>query len=385
MIGLRPTDVHEDAKQSSSQLPSVELQEDVPTPVVAGGPPDGGYGWVVAGAVSTLNCFTWGVAATYGVYLAYYLTSKEFPEATSLDYAFIGSLNFSVAMAIAPPATILTRKFGKRPVMITGVFAQAGGFVAASFAKRIWQLYLSQGALIGLGIGLMFIPSTAVLSQWFEKKRSLAQGIASAGSGIGGLIFGFATQPMITNISLGWALRITGIVVFVTNMVAVLLIRDRNAIVRPPQLGFAIYLLRRYDVLLLLSWGFIVMLGYMTLLYSLSDFALSIGLSRSQASSLTAFLNLGTLIGRPVIGLASDRFGRIDLAAWLTLACGLSIFCIWIPSVTYGPLVFFSLVSGAILGTFWMTIAPLSAEVAGLREVPSLLSLAWTTIILPVT
>ncbi|TKA39149.1 hypothetical protein B0A49_13775, partial [Cryomyces minteri] len=218
MIGLRPTDVHEDAKQSSSQLPSVELQEDVPTPVVAGGPPDGGYGWVVAGAVSTLNCFTWGVAATYGVYLAYYLTSKEFPEATSLDYAFIGSLNFSVAMAIAPPATILTRKFGKRPVMITGVFAQAGGFVAASFAKRIWQLYLSQGALIGLGIGLMFIPSTAVLSQWFEKKRSLAQGIASAGSGIGGLIFGFATQPMITNISLGWALRITGIVVFVTNM-----------------------------------------------------------------------------------------------------------------------------------------------------------------------
>lgn len=26
-------------------------------------PPDGGYGWVMVGACSTINCFTWGVTA----------------------------------------------------------------------------------------------------------------------------------------------------------------------------------------------------------------------------------------------------------------------------------------------------------------------------------
>lgn len=38
-----------------------------------------------------------------------------------------------------------------------------------------------------------------------------------------------------------------------------------------------------------------------------------------------------------------------------------------------------------MLGVFWMTIGPLCAEVAGLREVPSFLSLQWLTAVLPTT
>ena len=101
-------------------------------------------------------------------------------------------------------------------------------------------------------MGFVYIPSVPVLSQWFSKKRSLANGISAVGSGIGGIIFSLATGPMIRNIGLGWSLRITGIIALVTNVSAAILIRDRNATIRPAQLAVDRKLLRRLDVGLLL-------------------------------------------------------------------------------------------------------------------------------------
>jgi MFS family permease len=171
-------------------------------------PPEGGYGWVVVFALGWMNGFTWGVAASYGVFLSYYLANDYFPGATALDYAFIGGLEFGCCMLISPACTILTREFGRPVVMTAGVFLMAGGYIAASFAQEIWQLYLSQGVLVGLGMGSIFIPAIAVLPQWFLKRRSLAQGLASSGSGFGGLAFSLGTSAMVEQLSLAWALRI---------------------------------------------------------------------------------------------------------------------------------------------------------------------------------
>ncbi|MCJ1245200.1 hypothetical protein MMC30_002401 [Trapelia coarctata] len=345
-------------------------------------PPDGGIGWIQVGVCFTINCFTWGQIASYSVYLAYYLSHDIFPGATPLDYAFIGSFNFSMAMLVSPAVTIIARRYGTQAPMLLGILLQTSGFVSASFAREIWQLYLSQGLLVGLGQGFVYIPSIAILSQWFTKKRSLANGISAAGSGIGGLIFSFAASALISNVSLAWSLRITAAITASMNVAATLLIRNRNEAIRPPQRGFDMLLLRRYDVLLLLMWGFISMLGYMTLLYSLSDFAHSIGLDYTQAASVAAYLNLGTAVGRPLIGISSDRYGRMEVAGLLTFLCGVSCFAIWLPAISYGVTVFFALISGAILGVYW-TIGPLCVEVAGLAELPSLLSLSWLSVVIP--
>ena len=277
-----------------------------------------------------------------------------YPGASDIDFAFIGGLNFSNAMLLAPIVTIFARKCGTQIPMITGAMLMSAGFISASFAHEIWQLFLTQGVLVGFGVGCISTPSIAVLPQWFDKKRSLANGIGSAGSGIGGLIFSFGTQAMIDNISLAWSLRITGIVVGVMNLITALTMRNRNTVIKPPQRGLDTKLLRRYDVLLLLAWGFVSMFGYTTLLYSLSDFARSIGLSAKQASSITAFLNLGTALGRPMIGVISDRYGRLETAGIITFVCGTICFTIWLPDRSYGVTIFFAIVVGAILGVFWM-------------------------------
>ena len=186
------------------------------------------------------------------------------------------------------------------------------------------------------------------------------------------------------------------------NIAATVAIRSRNHTIMPKQHPFDRKFLRRYDVLLVLGSAFISMLGYITLLFSMSAFATSIGLNSSRAATVTALLNLGTAIGRPFIGVISDKFGRIETAGFITLSCAVSAFAIWIPARSYGILVFFVIVNGAILGVFWVvsrlltrcqfliltvmkTIGPICAEVVGLQELPSMLSIAWLVIVLPTT
>ncbi|KAI9710053.1 MAG: hypothetical protein M1812_007517 [Candelaria pacifica] len=327
-------------------------------------PPDGGYGWVCVASCFIVNCFTWGVSASYGVYLAHYLSANVFPNATPLDFALIGGFNFSMAMLVAPLVTITARLYGTQVPMLIGVTLLTAGFISASFATQIWQLYLSQGVLVGIGGGFTYIPSIAVVSQWFQEKRSLANGITAAGSGVGGLIFSFVTQAMIDKISLAWSFRITGIVVCTSNLIATVLIRNRNETIKPAQRAFDTKLLHRYDVILLLTWSFVSVLGYLAVLFSLSDYAQSIGLSSSQAAAVSAFCNLGTAIGRPLIGVASDRYGRMEVSGILTLLCGLSCLAIWIPARSYGLLIFFALSNGANLGIFYVVSIYLNTPLA---------------------
>lgn len=105
-------------------------------------------------------------------------------------------------MLVAPLVTVLVRKYGTHRIMIIGALLQCSGFIAASFATRVWQLHLSQGVFIGASIGFLYIPSLPILSQWFVKKRSLANGISAAGSGVGGVAFAWSSEAMIQHISI---------------------------------------------------------------------------------------------------------------------------------------------------------------------------------------
>ncbi|KAH8891628.1 MFS general substrate transporter [Thozetella sp. PMI_491] len=346
-------------------------------------PPDGGYGWAVVGSCFVLNCFSWGVTASFGIYLSEYMSLGLVSKAGSFELGLIGGMNFTFAVLLAPLATLLTRRFGVQAVILSGSLLQGSGYVAASFATQTWHFYLSQGLLVGCGIGFMIIPSTAVLSQWFNKRRSIANGVASAGSGVGGALFTWCSKEMILRLSLAWALRITGLASVAATVVAALFVHDRNRQIRPTQLALDFNLLRRKTVVLLLLWAFITMFGYITLLFSLSDFALSVGLSSSQATDIVGFLNIGTAIGRPIIGLASDHISRIKTASTLTFICGILCFAFWVPATSFGLATTFAITCGAILGIFWMSIGPLCVEVAGLQNLQSLLFLSWVTVSIP--
>ncbi|MCJ1308081.1 Tubulin beta chain (Beta tubulin) [Agyrium rufum] len=348
-------------------------------------PPDGGYGWVCVACIFLINAHTWGINSSYGIFLSYYLANDYYPGATNLEFAFIGGLSISMALMVSPVATFTTRKYGTTVTLLIGVVLEAVALIGASFTKEIWQLFLSQGLCFGWGMGFMFVGSVGIAAQWFTTRRSLANGICAAGSGIGGLTYSLATNAMIQSISLEWAFRILGILAFAVNFVCAILVKDRNKAIGASQMSFDVRLFKRMEFLLLLGWGFFSMLGYIVLLFSLPNYALSIGLTAKQGSIVGAMLNLGQGIGRPFVGMFSDSVGRINIAGFLTFLAGLFSFVIWIFAKDFGVLIFFALIVGTVAGTFWATIAPVGAEVVGLKELPSALSITWLILVLPTT
>lgn len=332
---------------------------------------------------------TWGVNSSYGVFLAYYLNNNYFPNTSALTYAFIGGLSISQAMMIAPLATHVIHLYGTRVCLHLGVFFETLSLIGASFATQKYQLILSQGVCFGWGMGFLFVGSVGIVPQWFTRKRSLANSVSAAGSGAGGLLYSLATQAMIDNLGLPWAFRILAICTFAVNLTASNLLRDRNQQTGARHKAFDWKLLRRPEFLMIQGWSIFSMFGYVILLFSLPAYARSIGLTANQGSILGAVLNAGQMLGRPLIGLTSDRWGRLNLATSLTFLCGVFCLAIWIPaelaSAPMGLLCFFAIVGGAVAGTFWATIAPVGVEIIGIRDLPAGLSWTWLLMVPPTT
>ena len=78
------------------------------------------------------------------------------------------------------------------------------------------------------------------------------------------------------------------------------------------------------------------MLGYIVLLFSLPNYANSIGLTAQQGAIVGAVLNLGQGLGRPPIGYFSDSLGRINMAGFMTFLSGLFSLVIWVNAKSFG-------------------------------------------------
>ncbi|KAF4969082.1 hypothetical protein FSARC_3605 [Fusarium sarcochroum] len=370
-----------DKDKDSAPCPDLEPQRNPPTSENA---PDGGYGWVVTTSVAIVNGHSWGINAAYSVFLAHFLKEGTFAGATALMYAAAGSLSVGVMMIISPIATIMARELGTRPTMLTGAVVQSISLVCASLSTKIWHLFLSQGVLFGIGMGLLFLPSYGIISQWFTKRRALANGIAIAGAGLGGLAYSLATGAIIRNMGLDLAYRILAIVSAVANITCTLLIKTRYG-AQATRLAFDTSLLFKPEYLLILGYGAFSMLGYFVLIFTLANYANVIGLNSSQASMIPAFFMLGQAIGRPIVGWLSDRFGRINLTFIMSFTTGILILALWINANSFGVLLTFALVVGLSAGVFWVNISPILVEVMGLTNLASGLSCLWVAMAAPST
>ncbi len=59
------------------------------------------------------------------------------------------------------------------------------GLVLAARAESFAGVLVSYGLLVGLGVGLAYVPAIAAVQRHFDRRRGLASGIAAAGIGLG--------------------------------------------------------------------------------------------------------------------------------------------------------------------------------------------------------
>jgi len=85
-----------------------------------------------------------------------------------------------------------------KAIIWTGSFLVVFGYMMTSLCTRYWQVMLAQGLVVGVGSGCLFVPSAAIIPQYFLKKRALANGISASGSALGNIRF-HTTDPWLTS------------------------------------------------------------------------------------------------------------------------------------------------------------------------------------------
>ncbi|KAL2101507.1 hypothetical protein ACEWY4_003268 [Coilia grayii] len=140
--------------------------------------PDGGWGWVVAVAFFFVEVFTYGIIKSFGVFLQDLMA--EFNE-TNSRVSWVISICVFIMAFTAPLSTVLSNRFGFRPVVMVGGFLISLGTISSGFTNSINEMYITVGIVSGLGYCLTFLPAITILSQYFARRRSIVTSVASSG------------------------------------------------------------------------------------------------------------------------------------------------------------------------------------------------------------
>lgn len=347
---------------SNSENEEVDFRSSTSTDKGLDIPPDGGFGWVCCICVTLIMFSTWGSNSAFGVFLGYYLNNGVFEGATKTDYALIAGMTVFLGQGLPPFVLLFSRIFGFKVPMLLGTVFLFLGYMLASYAVKLWQLYLTQGLLCGMGIAFIFAPATVVLPGWFLRKRSFAVGLSLVGTGAGGVTYSLAVNQIIQRTGdQRWALRTLAIACSVTCLVAIAVIRQRvpatpigiksaAALKREFSGMFALRIVKMLPVNLLTAWFTFALFGYTLMIFTLAPYAIARGLTAHQASALTAILNGTQSVGRPLMGLLGDKLGRTNTAVCLTCVNMILLLAFWLPSHTYIQLIFFSVCLGLSIG-----------------------------------
>jgi MFS family permease len=82
---------------------------------------------------------------------------------------------------------------GPRAVCVTGMLLWAAGNVLAGLGTARFGapwLYLTYGAVGGLGLGLAYVTPVAAVTKWFPDRRGLGSGLVVMGFGLGAFVYG---------------------------------------------------------------------------------------------------------------------------------------------------------------------------------------------------
>ncbi|CAM6098332.1 unnamed protein product [Calypogeia fissa] len=167
-----------------------------------------------------------------------------------------------------------------------------------------------------------------------------------------GVAFPFLLEDLIPKVGFAWSTRVIGCIYVFVCVIACSFIKTRL----PPaknatsKLDFNIFKDAAFAVtvlaIFLLRWVFFVPTVY------ISSYALYHGFNSAFAAQVLVLLNLGSIFGRWLPGLISDRIGRYNSLILMTILIVVSILGVWLPlGQTKAGLIVFALTFGFTSGS----------------------------------
>ncbi|KAI1860044.1 uncharacterized protein JN550_011728 [Neoarthrinium moseri] len=306
--------------------------------------PDGGFhAWAQVVSGPLVVALTWGDASSFGVFKTYY---EGILTQSPSDISWIGGFQVFCLLFIATLSGRASDAGLAKHIVAAGAVLIVVGTFTTSLAAEYWHIFLAQGLCIGVGQGLMWLPSVTLLSTYFVRKRVLAVTAAATG--------------------FPWAVRCMGFVVLFMAIVIVMLVRTR---IPPRKSGPLI----EWDAFkepssMLFTLG--IFLFYWSLYFAsfyIQVFAIEVlHLSQTGGVNLIIIINAAGLPIRAPLGYLADRYIRpMNCLIPCVALCSILMFC-WaaVKGATglYMSTIFYGLASAAAMGLFAGTVPSLTKD-----------------------
>ena len=168
------------------------------------------YGWVIF-VLSLGNLTVEG--GTKNSEAVYFNALKDAFGRSATYTSAVFSLAGLIGAIAAPFLGILLDKWGARVLFpLAGLFILTG-WLASSFATDLWQMFIWYSIFAGIGhTAIASFSMTATLAPWFPNTRGRMLGLADSGNPIGQGIFAPLAGVLTTALDWRWAYRIFGVV-----------------------------------------------------------------------------------------------------------------------------------------------------------------------------
>jgi MFS family permease len=277
------------------------------------------YGYVILAAAVLVQLVGWGTFGSFGVFFNPLQTEFGWSRASISGVA-------STALLVHGLFSIITGNLSDRlgprfVVTVCGIIFAAGAFLT-SRVHNLWQLYLSYGVVLGIGVSAFDVVILSTIARWFTRKRGVMTGVVKVGAGLGHLTIPLIAAAVIT--ASGWrnAYVVLAVVLSVTVVVASQFLRRDPGWTPPGSDGRGRSALARREGGLTMpqaarKWQFwSVLASYFTLLFStytvqvhIAPHAIDLGNSVTQAAGVLAVIGGAGVVGRFAMGAVGDRVG----------------------------------------------------------------------------
>lgn len=283
----------------------------------AGSNPDARrYRWTIVIAGAVMTCVAIGAMFSLAIFLA------PITADTGWSRAGISSgmtLNFLVMGVSGFGWGAVSDRLGARPVVLAGAVLLGLALTLASRAQSLVQFQLAYGVLVGVAASAFFAPMMAATAAWFDRQRSLAVSLVSAGMGVAPMTISPLARWLVSAYDWRTAMLLIGVLAWALLLPAALLVR------RPPAAPIAdaaaampfaeahgmrsIDALRTRQFLALGLTYFACCAAHSGPIFHMVSYAMLCGIAPMAAVSIYSVEGLAGLGGRLLLGVLADRFG----------------------------------------------------------------------------
>jgi MFS family permease len=270
------------------------------------------YRWVIVAAGAFMGCVAIGSIFSLPVFLQPMSQDTGWSRtaistAMTFDFVTMGLASFGWGMAMD--------RFGPRIVVLAGGALLGLGLVLASRASTVLEFQMFYGILVGAGGGAIFAPMMATVTGWFDRHRSLAVSLVSAGMGMAPMTVAPIAAMLVSSYGWRFSQLAIGIAAWALLLPVGLLVRGSPALASNFGRGAALSQVNARTALMSPQFAVLALTYFCCCathsgpLFHTVSYAISCGLSVTAAVSIYSVEGLSGLFGRIVFGLLGDRFG----------------------------------------------------------------------------